>query len=354
MQFRKFIIGKQRDIVFFLCTIFVLGAVSCTGGRDQSLIVPNPPEIVENSPTLIQDTLIQTSTVPIEIPITSNTLDIALSEVANNPTSTIILIKESPTPYKTATPSKTPTRTKAPTKTRVPTKTPKPTAIPPTPVPQDNPVRIFNPASYSKITTQFNLLAAVIPGSGGNIHMQLIGENNRVILEKSWIFHFANGRRTTIDEQFDITISGVAEAARLSIYTLDENGRIMALASEDILLLSVGEADLAEALDLMEPFSLRAPYPGNSIRKGILEIRGITRTRTASTIYLELVDQTGKVVGSYVSQNAIQPSLEYQSLEVDMPYKVNKATWVRLIMHQVDIRNGKDVAISSIILKLYP
>ena len=67
-------------------------------------------------------------------------------------------------------------------------------------------------------------------------------------------------------------------------------------------------------------------------------------------IYFELVDQSGKVVGSYVSQNAIQPSLEYQSINVDLPYKVSKATWVRLIMHQVDIRNGKDVAVSSIIL----
>jgi hypothetical protein len=354
MQFRKFIIGELRGNFCFLCTIFILATASCTGGRDQTKNNPNPPEIVQSSPTQFQDTLLQSTQGIAEIPIASSTSGVLLSELENTPTTTIILIKESPTPSKTATPSKTPTRTKAPTRTRIPTRTPKPTAIPPTPIPQDNPVRIFMPASYSKITTPFNLLAAVIPGSGGNVHMQLTGENNRIILEKSWIFHYANGRRTTIDEQFDINISGVAEAARLSIYTLDENGRTIALSSEDILLLSIGQADLAEALDLMEPFTLRAPYPGNSIRHGIVEIRGITRTRTASTIYIELVDQSGKVVGSYVSQNAIQPSLEYQSLEVDLPYKVSKATWVRLIMHQVDIRNGKDVAISSIILKIYP
>ena len=318
------------------------------------ILIPSLPENVQSSPALIQDTLISSTQGIAEIPIASSTPEVSLSELADNPTSTKTQVKQSPTPSNTPTASKTPTRTKAPTRTRVPTRTPKPTAIPPTPIPQDNPVRIFNPASYSKITTPFNLLAAVIPGSGGNVHMQLTGENDRKILEKTWIFHYANGRRTTIDESFDITVSGVAEAARLTIFTLDENGRIIALSSEDILLLSIGQADPAEALDLMEPFTLRAPYPGNSIRHGIVEIRGITRTRTASTIYIELVDQSGKVVGSYVSQNAVQPSLEYQSLELDLPYKVSKATWVRLIMHQVDIRNGKDVAISSIILKLYP
>jgi hypothetical protein len=354
MLFRKLFIGARKVYFSFLYIIFFLVAASCTNGSDQNNKSPIFPEIVQSSPTPIQDTFITSTLGAVIIPMASSTLEISLSELVINPTSTIVVINQSPTPSKTSTPSKIPSRTKAPTKTRVPTRTPKPTPIPPTPIPQDNPIKIFIPASYSKITTPFNLVVAVIPGSGGNVHMQLTGENNRKILEKSWIFHYANGRRTTIDENFDISISGVAEAARLSIYTLDENGRIIALSSEDILLLSIGDGDIAEALDLMEPFSLRAPYPGNSIRNGVVEVRGITRTRTASTIYFELVDQSGKVVGSYVSENAIQPSLEYQSLNIDLSYKVSKATWVRLIMHQVDIRNGKDVAVSSIILKLYP
>ncbi len=261
MQFRKFIIGKRRGNFFFLCIIFIFAAASCTDGRDQTNTNPNLPEIVQNSPTLIQDTLISSTQGVAEIPIAGSTLEISLSELANNPTSTKTQVKQSPTPSNTPTASKTPTRTKAPTKTRVPTRTPKPTAIPPTPIPQDNPVRIFNPASYSKITTPLNLLAAVIPGSGGNVHMQLTGENDRKILEKTWIFHYANGRRTTIDESFDITVSGVAEAARLTIFTLDENGRIIALSSEDILLLSIGQADPSRGFGLNGAIYLARAIP---------------------------------------------------------------------------------------------
>jgi len=258
------------------------------------------------------------------------------------------------TPTKTQTKTRTPTRTKLPTKTRVPSKTPTNTKIPSTPVPQDAPVRIFIPASYSKITTPMTLLAAVIPGSGGNVHMRLTGENGRIILQKDWIFPYANGRRTTIDEVFDLQISGVAESAQLSIYTLDDYGRIIALSSEDILLISIGDTDLVEANNIMDAFTIRSPNPEKNIRHGIVEVRGITRSRQASTVYMELVDQTGVIVGSYVHPEVIQPSLEYQIINCDIPYQVKAPKWVRLIMHQIDIRTGRDVAIASMVLKVSP
>jgi hypothetical protein len=258
------------------------------------------------------------------------------------------------TPTKTQTKTRTPTRTRLPTKTRVPSNTPTNTKIPATPVPQDAPVRIFIPASYSKITTPMTLLAAVIPGSGGNVHMQLTGENGRIILQKDWIFPYANGRRITIDEKFDLQISGVAESARLSIYTLDAYGRIIALSSEDILLISIGDTDLVEANNIMDAFTIRSPYPEKNIHHGIVEVRGITRSRMASTVYMELVDQTGVMVGSYIHPQVIQPSLEYQILDCDIQYQVKAPKWVRLIMHQIDIRTGKDVAIASMVLKIYP
>jgi hypothetical protein len=184
--------------------------------------------------------------------------------------------------------------------------------------------------------------------------MQLTGENGQKLLEKTWRFAYANGRRTTIDEQFSTKIAGVSEAARLSIYTLDGFGRIVSLSSEDILLISIGEPDLAEAQNLMEAFTLRSPYPESNIHHGVVEVRGITKTRAACALYFELVDQGGKIVGSYASPEVLQPSLVYQSISIDVPYQVKGPTQVRLIMHQIDVRNGIDLAVSSEVLKLYP
>lgn len=258
------------------------------------------------------------------------------------------------TPSKTSTATKKPTRTKIPTNTRAPTRTKTATRIPPTPDPQDAPIRIYSPASYSKIVSPFQLFAAVIPGADGNVHMRLTGENGSILSEKTWIFPYANGRRTTIDEEVSVDISGLAEAARLTLFTLDKYGRMIALTSEDLLFISVGETELMEAQNLMAPFTIRSPYPETVIRRGIVELRGITRTRTACALFYELIDQKGKIVGSYASPDVLQPSLEFQDGSVDIPYQVKGPTLVRLIMHQVDIRNGMDVAVSSILLKLYP
>ena len=216
------------------------------------------------------------------------------------------------TPSKTSTATKKPTRTKAPTNTRMPTRTPTSTRIPPTPDPQDAPIRIYNPASDSKIVSPFQLFVAAIPGADGNVHMRLTGENGSILSEKTWIFPYANGRRTTIDEEVSVDISGLAEAARLTIFTLDKYGRMIALTSEDLLFISIGETELMEAQNLMAPFTIRSPYPETVIRRGIVQLRGITRTRTASALFYELIDQKGNIVGSYASPDVLQPSLEFQ------------------------------------------
>jgi hypothetical protein len=184
--------------------------------------------------------------------------------------------------------------------------------------------------------------------------MRLTGDGGRNILEKKWVFQNAKGRRITIDEEYQLMINGVAEAALLTIYTLDEYGRIVALSSENILLISIGETDLTESPNLSEPFSIRVPYPETSSHNGILQVRGVARTRTASTIFMELVDKDGRIVGSYVFPEILQPALEYQTLEADIPYQVSGFRSVRLIMHQIDIRSGNDIGVSSLLIKLYP
>jgi hypothetical protein len=355
MFFNRKTKGWRMGMIKFAILYFFIPFITAACSVAAQLSLTSIPQTSESQSSPVASILPATTpTGPGTTPSAINT------NVGNRSTSTTTLVKISPTPSKTSTPTKKPTRTRIPTRTRVPTntrvptKTPTETRIPPTPVPQDAPVRIYIPASHSIINSPFQILAAVIPGAEGNVHMQLTGENGKKLLEKTWRFAYANGRRTTIDEEFSVKISGVSEAARLSIYTLDGFGRIISLTSADILLISIGEPDLAEAQNLMEAFTLRSPYPESNIHHGIVEVRGITKTRTACALYFELVDQSGNIVGSYASPVVLQPSLVYQSISIDLPYQVKGPTLVRLIMHQVDVRNGIDLAVSSEVLKLYP
>ncbi|MBA4421257.1 MAG: hypothetical protein C0391_08925 [Anaerolinea sp.] len=264
--------------------------------------------------------------------------------------------QSSPEAADTAPPTSTVTHEPAATQTRtlLPSATKKPTKAPPTRVPQDAMIRIFQPATDSKVVSPLHLLAAVVPGDRGNVHLRVIGENGRVIVEKDWWFSYANNRRTTIDQKFDIQVEGVAESARVYLYTLDAQGRIESLASEDILLLSIGETNLAEAVNLLEPFQIASPIRETYIHHGVVKVYAIMRARSASLVSLELIDLKGVVVGSVLLPEILYPYLEYQVLDVTIPYQVRSGTWVRLTLRQLDPESKTDLAVSSLVIKVYP
>lgn len=343
--------GHWAVLLIVLVTVSLLIFLTACSGENQA-----PTSSIEETRKVVLTEVAATFFRSTEIPTLTitNPPMVLVADEGETPSVVISKTVASIVPSKTSTPTPKPTRTKKPTFTKVPSKTPTSTRIPPTPIPQDAPIRIYVPASNSIITSPLQLAAGVVPGSGGNVYLRLTGEKGQTILEKSWVFAYANGKRTTIDEQFPFKIAGLSEAARLTIFTRDSYGRTIALSSEDVLLISIGETDLAEAQNLMSAFTIRSPYPESSIHHGLVEVRGITKTRSTCAVYFELVDVDGKVVGSYTSPDVVQPSLEYQDVKIDVPYKVSKGTSIRLIMHQIDVKNGMDLAVSSLLLRVYP
>ncbi len=303
---------------------------------------------------------IRVSPTPSDTPTSTSTVTLTptLDGTQKAAISSLTALKKTQLVTENKTPSGSPTKTPKPTKTPLPTKTKKPsfTPTPPGPTataaPQDAPIRIFSPASFSRINSPIKLVMNVVPGSKGNVYLQLIGEQSQLLFDKKWSFPNANGKRTVITEEINFAIESVAEAANLKVFTYDEYGRLMNLASEDIILLSIGKEDLAEPENLMSPFALIRPYPDQVIKDGLIIINGMTRCRTDCRLYFEVVDTTGKQLAVFEQQNIIQASLDYQPIYFEIPVDVTLTTPVRLIMHQQDIFSREDIAVSSILLKL--
>lgn len=247
-----------------------------------------------------------------------------------------------------------PSSTPKPTRTKIPSKTPTPPGPTSTPAPQDAPIRIFSPSSFSRLISPIKLVMSVIPGTKGNIYLQLLGEKSQLIYERKWTFPYANGRRTTISDEIEFTIPSVSESAHLKVFTYDEYGRLMSLASEDFILLSIGKDDQAEPENLTDPFALVRPYPEQIIKNNKIIINGMTRCRIDCRLLFEIVDNSGKSLYEMEQQDVIQASLDYQSIYYEIPIKVNSPTWVRLILHQQDIFTMEDIAVSSMVIKLTP
>ncbi len=258
------------------------------------------------------------------------------------------------TKTKVPTVTRKPTSTRKPTRTKIPSKTPTKAGPTATPAPQDAPIRIFSPASLSRVVSPIHLVMSVVPGSKGNVFLQLTGEDGEIIYDRKWTFSYANGRRTTVDEEIEFSLDVLSESAHLKVFTFDEYGRMVNFASEDILLLSVGKNDLAEAEYLTEPFALFRPYPDQLIKNDRIIISGMTRCRIDCRLVFEVVDTSGKQLLLDEQQKIIQASRDYQPIWYELPIKVNSPTWVRLILHQQDVFTAEDIAVSSVLIKLLP
>lgn len=229
-----------------------------------------------------------------------------------------------------------------------------PTPWPQTPVPQDALIRIYQPATGSRLISPLHLLASVSPGDGGNVHLRVIDESGQEIIRKDWLFNSQGGRRVTIDQEFEFKVEGLAESARLILYTQDAQGRIIALATEELLLLSLGETRYAESLALLEPFQIAKPVFEQYIHHGKVPIFGIMRSRVECLVKIELIDPAGNMLGSLTLPERLMPAAAYQPFGVTLEYQVKSGTWARLTFRQVDPESGTDLAVYSIPIKVYP
>jgi uncharacterized protein len=109
----------------------------------------------------------------------------------------------------------------------------------------------------SKLTSPIQFSASLQPGASGRVLIELLGEDGRVLYRK--LIRYTTQDWVAISDNIEFDISAVAEASRLQISTEDEYSRIMALASVDVVLLSMGQDDLNPPSDLLESLIIREP-----------------------------------------------------------------------------------------------
>jgi hypothetical protein len=135
-------------------------------------------------------------------------------------------------------------------------------------------------------------------------------------------------------------VQAAAEVARLQISTQDQYGRLSALNSVHLLLLSAGFTEINPPGNLDERCTLDMPSPGTRISKGTQAVSGQMRPFNSQPLVIELVTSSGAVVGSKMV--AIQPAPDdnYIPFEADISYNITAATWARLTIRQSDDRIG--------------
>jgi hypothetical protein len=143
-----------------------------------------------------------------------------------------------------------------------------------------------------------------------------------------------SGQRILIQPEMDFEVASNEEAGRLVVRTRDAFGRLVALASCDLILLATGEPTLKAAGIPYESFLLTEPVTGSLVEGGVVQVSGYARPVGSSFIVVELVDEKGKELANRVLTLNADPGGAPIVFSTSLPYQVGRETPVRLILRE--------------------
>jgi hypothetical protein len=232
------------------------------------------------------------------------------------------------------TPARTVTDTPLPTLSPTPRPTFTATTIPGH---EQAAIEIQSPGPMSKLISPITLRMNVISGDSERVQIDLYGEDARLLSRTVKRVRTSNdGVLQTIKIPFEIRAA--AEVGRITISTQDKSGRLQALNSVRILMLSSGSNEINPPGNPSEPVGVFSPLSEESVFGGILNVKGDLWPFNLQPVILELVGPDGKSMGLRIlTVEQINPQL----FETTIPYKVSEPTLARLTIYQDDDRiNG--------------
>lgn len=228
-------------------------------------------------------------------------------------------------------PTEEPMQTPEPTLTFTPGPTYTPTSIPGH---RPGAIRFEVPGPMSKVVSPITLRMLIKVGESEKMQVDLFGEDGRLLSRTiKNVPTSNNGALQSVKIPFEIRAP--AEVGRITVTTLDKAGRIQALNSVRVLLLSSGENEITPTGDPSEPVGVFSPVEEEEVSGGILNIRGDVWPFSLQPIILELIGPEEKSLGlRIVTVEEATPQL----LETTIPYKVTEPTLARLTIRQDDDR----------------
>jgi len=228
-------------------------------------------------------------------------------------------------------------------KTEVPSETPQPTStftpqptrtLTPIPWHRFGAIRFVSPGPMSKVVSPIQLHMEVISGESQKVQVDLYGEDGR-LLARELRKVLTTGKGAVVSVRIRFETRAAAELGRITVSTLDKEGRIQSLNSLRLLLLSSGVNEINPVGDPAEPVAMFRPLAKETVSGGVVNVKADIWPFNLQPITLELVNSAGKSIGlRLLSVNAINPQL----FETTIPYKVTEPTSVRLVIRQDDDR----------------
>ena len=192
-------------------------------------------------------------------------------------------------------------------------------------------ILIKRPGHLSRMTSPFMVIAYVDPLEDRLVQVSLLGEDGRTLAEKKVkIMSFLGLDNGNMITELEYEVEGLSEVGRLEISVTDEFGRVQALNSVDLILLSMGETDRNYTPAVQERIIIQYPMDNYMVQGDTLLVSGLVRTTTEQALSLTLVDEEGRLVGEGSASVVLSDEQDYGLFIGEIPYQVDAPIWVRL------------------------
>jgi hypothetical protein len=215
-------------------------------------------------------------------------------------------------------------------------------------------VQIFKPGELSRVTSPIHITSYLKPGPKGLVTIELHGEDGRLLVRQSKVLTTNPNAWANMTMDLNFEISAAAEVGRLIISVEDDKGRLMALNSVNLILLSMGEGDINPSSATQEAIIIEQPKLLSLVQGGTLLVSGKARSDTGLPLHVELLNDKGGVVGMRLAALGDLDSQGYRSFATEVSYKVEALTPVRLLVYE-DGGQISDIShLASLVLRVSP
>ena len=198
-------------------------------------------------------------------------------------------------------------------------------------------IQILSPGPLSKIVSSVEVHGFAVPGYENKGNLDLYGEDGRLLASQllqlntpyKWAIFYWN---------LTFHSRSAGELGRLSLSTKDEYGRVIAVNSVHLLLLSEGLSILNPPGNLQERCVVDKPVAGQRLSGGVLRVSGKMRPNNNLPLTVSLISRDAVVIGTQVVPISPAPDDGYVSFLVDLPYRIPDARWALLTVSQFDDR----------------
>lgn len=214
-------------------------------------------------------------------------------------------------------------------------------------------LQIIQPGDGAAVTAPVAIRAQSLGDGAARLWLELYGKDGRLLSRRIVRISGFDAAPGALEELLDFEIPSAAEKSWLRLVFQDKQLRFMAIDTLPLTLMSEGLTRAAPANGDLPDIAIQQPTTQMEITGGMLEVRGTVSSHVKLPLRVQLVDETGRVVGQRLAGGERIGTSGQVVYSAEVTYAVRTATPVRLLVFEEggDLLQIKHLSSLELVLK---